>query len=215
MTLQKYYSRHLQVLNCISHELWFRRGSINLLLVASLWLQIQGECVSHFQNHSAGLHSAASGIHLGWGKWVVCDGSHCSSFIRKWDCVMPETIMCYAGVWNCNLIIFRHCLNSAKTLQCFLQVSYSSIRSFDPAVPVAGPAQTVSKLWNSTHHVFSHLHPGTTYQFYIRASTVKGFGPATAINVTTNISGNDKHKQIGAFMHVNVFYINGKRLDIQ
>ncbi|KAJ6660105.1 hypothetical protein lerEdw1_018031 [Lerista edwardsae] len=68
------------------------------------------------------------------------------------------------------------------------QVSYSSIRSFDPAVPVAGPAQTVSKLWNSTHHVFSHLHPGTTYQFYIRASTVKGFGPATAINVTTNIS---------------------------
>jgi receptor-type tyrosine-protein phosphatase kappa len=34
-----------------------------------------------------------------------------------------------------------------------------------------------------------HLHPGTTYQFFIRASTVKGFGPATAINVTTNISG--------------------------
>lgn len=33
-----------------------------------------------------------------------------------------------------------------------------------------------------------HLHPGTTYQFFIRASTVKGFGPATAINVTTNIS---------------------------
>uniref|UniRef100_A0A452HK35 protein-tyrosine-phosphatase n=1 Tax=Gopherus agassizii TaxID=38772 RepID=A0A452HK35_9SAUR len=40
----------------------------------------------------------------------------------------------------------------------------------------------------NTHHVFSHLHPGTTYQFFIRASTVKGFGPATAINVTTNIS---------------------------
>uniref|UniRef100_A0A8C6ZUV3 protein-tyrosine-phosphatase n=1 Tax=Nothoprocta perdicaria TaxID=30464 RepID=A0A8C6ZUV3_NOTPE len=68
------------------------------------------------------------------------------------------------------------------------EVSYSSIRSFDPAVPVAGPPQTVSKLWNSTHHVFSHLHPGTTYQFFIRASTVKGFGPATTINVTTNIS---------------------------
>lgn len=59
----------------------------------------------------------------------------------------------------------------------------------DPAVPVAGPPQTVSNLWNSTHHVFMHLHPGTTYQFFIRASTVKGFGPATAINVTTNISG--------------------------
>ncbi|XP_065444629.1 receptor-type tyrosine-protein phosphatase kappa isoform X18 [Chrysemys picta bellii] len=68
------------------------------------------------------------------------------------------------------------------------EVSYSSIRSFDPAVLVAGPPQTVSKVWNSTHHVFSHLHPGTTYQFFIRASTVKGFGPATAINVTTNIS---------------------------
>uniref|UniRef100_A0A8C2NR65 protein-tyrosine-phosphatase n=2 Tax=Capra hircus TaxID=9925 RepID=A0A8C2NR65_CAPHI len=48
--------------------------------------------------------------------------------------------------------------------------------------------ETVSNLWNSTHHVFMHLHPGTTYQFFIRASTVKGFGPATAINVTTNIS---------------------------
>uniref|UniRef100_A0A8C5X1P2 protein-tyrosine-phosphatase n=1 Tax=Malurus cyaneus samueli TaxID=2593467 RepID=A0A8C5X1P2_9PASS len=68
------------------------------------------------------------------------------------------------------------------------EVSYSSIQSFDPAVPVAGPPQTVSKLWNSTHHVFSHLHPGTTYQFFIRASTIKGFGPATTINVTTNIS---------------------------
>uniref|UniRef100_A0A8C8SLX3 protein-tyrosine-phosphatase n=1 Tax=Pelusios castaneus TaxID=367368 RepID=A0A8C8SLX3_9SAUR len=50
------------------------------------------------------------------------------------------------------------------------------------------PSRTVSKVWNSTHHVFPHLHPGTTYQFFIRASTVKGFGPATAINVTTNIS---------------------------
>ncbi|KAG2467917.1 PTPRK phosphatase, partial [Polypterus senegalus] len=32
------------------------------------------------------------------------------------------------------------------------------------------------------------LHPGTTYQFIIRASTVKGFGPPTVLNVTTNIS---------------------------
>ncbi|XP_040206342.1 receptor-type tyrosine-protein phosphatase kappa isoform X15 [Rana temporaria] len=68
------------------------------------------------------------------------------------------------------------------------EVKYNSIRSFDPAVPVAGPPQTVTKLWNSTHHVFSQLHPGTTYQFLLRASTLKGFGPATAINVTTNIS---------------------------
>lgn len=82
--------------------------------------------------------------------------------------------------WNRNKIFWNN---------LFFQVSYSSIRSFDPAVPVAGPPQTVSKLWNSTHHVFSHLHPGTTYQFFLRASTVKGFGPATTINVTTNISG--------------------------
>ncbi|KAG8444251.1 hypothetical protein GDO86_009436 [Hymenochirus boettgeri] len=68
------------------------------------------------------------------------------------------------------------------------EIKYNSIRSFDPAVPVAGPPQTVAKLWNSTHHVFSQLHPGTTYQFHIRASTVKGFGPAAAVNVTTNIS---------------------------
>ncbi|XP_069463582.1 receptor-type tyrosine-protein phosphatase kappa isoform X5 [Ambystoma mexicanum] len=68
------------------------------------------------------------------------------------------------------------------------EVSYNSIRSFDPAVLVAGPPQTVSKLWNSTHHIFSQLHPGTTYQFFIRASTVKGFGQPTPINVTTNIS---------------------------
>lgn len=87
---------------------------------------------------------------------------------------------------------------------CFLkQVSYSSIRSFDPAVPVAGPPQTVSNLWNSTHHVFMHLHPGTTYQFFIRASTVKGFGPATAINVTTNISGMQIDK---GFFFNNMFY---------
>uniref|UniRef100_A0A4W3ICB3 Receptor-type tyrosine-protein phosphatase kappa n=1 Tax=Callorhinchus milii TaxID=7868 RepID=A0A4W3ICB3_CALMI len=68
------------------------------------------------------------------------------------------------------------------------EVSYSSVKSFDPAVQVAGPLQTVSKLWNSTHHVFTHLDPGTTYQFFIKASTVKGFGPAAVINVTTNIS---------------------------
>ncbi|KAM4772852.1 receptor-type tyrosine-protein phosphatase kappa isoform 2-T2 [Rhinophrynus dorsalis] len=68
------------------------------------------------------------------------------------------------------------------------EVKYNSIRSFDPAVPVAGPPLTVTKIWNSTHHIFSQLHPGTTYQFHIRASTIKGFGPATAVNVTTNIS---------------------------
>ncbi|XP_006006852.2 receptor-type tyrosine-protein phosphatase kappa isoform X1 [Latimeria chalumnae] len=68
------------------------------------------------------------------------------------------------------------------------EISYNSIRSFDPSIKLDGHPQTVSTLWNSTFHVFSQLHPGTTYQFFIRASTRKGFGPATAINVTTNIS---------------------------
>ncbi|XP_041106203.1 receptor-type tyrosine-protein phosphatase kappa-like isoform X2 [Polyodon spathula] len=68
------------------------------------------------------------------------------------------------------------------------EISYNSIRSFDPAVDVAKRPLTVALPWNSTHHVFSQLHPGTTYQFIIRASTVKGFGPPTLVNVTTNIS---------------------------
>ncbi|RXN01095.1 Receptor-type tyrosine-protein phosphatase kappa [Acipenser ruthenus] len=68
------------------------------------------------------------------------------------------------------------------------EISYSSIGSFDPAVDVAKRPLTVALKWNSTHHVFSQLHPGTTYQFIIRASTVKGFGPPTVVNVTTNIS---------------------------
>ncbi|KAJ8270755.1 hypothetical protein GJAV_G00118870 [Gymnothorax javanicus] len=68
------------------------------------------------------------------------------------------------------------------------EISYSSVQSFDPSVPLLRPPLVVSLPWNSSHHVFSQLHPGTTYQFIIRASTVKGFGPPTTLNVTTNIS---------------------------
>ncbi|KAL0967367.1 hypothetical protein UPYG_G00251340 [Umbra pygmaea] len=68
------------------------------------------------------------------------------------------------------------------------EISYSGIRSFDPSVPLLRPPLMVSLLWNTSHHVFNQLHPGTTYQFIIRASTVKGFGPPTTLNVTTNIS---------------------------
>ncbi|KAI1897461.1 hypothetical protein AGOR_G00083520 [Albula goreensis] len=68
------------------------------------------------------------------------------------------------------------------------EISYSSVRSFDPSVPLLRPPLTVSLPWNSSHHIFSQLHPGTTYQFIIRASTIKGFGPPTTLNVTTNIS---------------------------
>ncbi|XP_030637073.1 receptor-type tyrosine-protein phosphatase kappa [Chanos chanos] len=68
------------------------------------------------------------------------------------------------------------------------EISYSSVRSFDPSVPLLRPPLIVSLSSNSSHHVFSQLHPGTTYQFTIRASTIKGFGPPTTLNVTTNIS---------------------------
>uniref|UniRef100_A0A8B9LHH0 Receptor-type tyrosine-protein phosphatase kappa n=1 Tax=Astyanax mexicanus TaxID=7994 RepID=A0A8B9LHH0_ASTMX len=68
------------------------------------------------------------------------------------------------------------------------EISYSSVRSFDPSVPLLRPPVMVSLPWNASHHVFSQLHPGTTYQFLIRARTSKGFGLPTTINITTNIS---------------------------
>ncbi|KAB5517058.1 hypothetical protein PHYPO_G00185100 [Pangasianodon hypophthalmus] len=68
------------------------------------------------------------------------------------------------------------------------EISYSSVSSFDPSVPLLRPPLMVSLPFNASHHVFSQLHPGTTYHFTIRARTSKGFGPATTINITTNIS---------------------------
>ncbi|XP_041952073.1 receptor-type tyrosine-protein phosphatase kappa isoform X3 [Alosa sapidissima] len=67
------------------------------------------------------------------------------------------------------------------------EISCSAMRSFDTSV-LMRPPLIVSLPWNTTHHVFSQLHPGTTYQFITRASTIKGFGPPTTLNVTTNIS---------------------------
>lgn len=54
---------------------------------------------------------------------------------------------------------------------------------------VPGPRRTVSKLRNETYHVFSNLHPGTTYLFSVRARTGKGFGQTALTEITTNISG--------------------------
>ncbi|KAF7667279.1 hypothetical protein LDENG_00069320 [Lucifuga dentata] len=68
------------------------------------------------------------------------------------------------------------------------EISYSGVRSFDSSVPLQRPGLTVSLPSNATHHLFSQLHPGVTYQLSIRASTSKGFGSATTLNVTTNIS---------------------------
>lgn len=71
---------------------------------------------------------------------------------------------------------------------CF-QISYQSIESSDPGSNVPGPRRTVSKLRNETYHMFSGLHPGTTYLVSVRARTAKGFGQSALTEITTNISG--------------------------
>ena len=69
------------------------------------------------------------------------------------------------------------------------QISYQSIESSDPSINVPGPRRTVSKLRNETYHMFSGLHPGTTYLVSVRARTAKGFGQTALTEITTNISG--------------------------
>ncbi|KAG5265094.1 hypothetical protein AALO_G00261350 [Alosa alosa] len=68
------------------------------------------------------------------------------------------------------------------------EISYQSIESSDPSVNVPGPRRTVSKLRNETYHMFSGLHPGTTYLVSVRARTSKGFGQTALTEITTNIS---------------------------
>ena len=69
------------------------------------------------------------------------------------------------------------------------QISYQSIESSDPGINIPGPRRTVSKLRNETYHMFSNLHPGTTYLISVRARTTKGFGQTALTEITTNISG--------------------------
>uniref|UniRef100_A0A8C2XPQ3 protein-tyrosine-phosphatase n=1 Tax=Cyclopterus lumpus TaxID=8103 RepID=A0A8C2XPQ3_CYCLU len=68
------------------------------------------------------------------------------------------------------------------------EISYQSIESSDPGINVPGPRRTVSKLKNETYHMFSNLHPGTTYLISVRARTIKGFGQTALTEITTNIS---------------------------
>uniref|UniRef100_A0A8C1J3T2 protein-tyrosine-phosphatase n=1 Tax=Cyprinus carpio TaxID=7962 RepID=A0A8C1J3T2_CYPCA len=68
------------------------------------------------------------------------------------------------------------------------EISYQSIESSDPSINVPGPRRTVSKLKNETYHMFSGLHPGTTYLVSVRARTAKGFGQTALTEITTNIS---------------------------
>ncbi|MEQ2182960.1 hypothetical protein GOODEAATRI_027650, partial [Goodea atripinnis] len=67
-------------------------------------------------------------------------------------------------------------------------ISYQSTESSDPGINVPGPRRTVSKLRNETYHMFSGLHPGTTYLVSVRARTAKGFGQTALTEITTNIS---------------------------
>uniref|UniRef100_A0A8C9VRS6 protein-tyrosine-phosphatase n=1 Tax=Scleropages formosus TaxID=113540 RepID=A0A8C9VRS6_SCLFO len=68
------------------------------------------------------------------------------------------------------------------------EISYQSIESADPGINVPGPRRTVSKLRNETYHMFSNLHPGTTYLISVRGRTAKGFGQTALTEITTNIS---------------------------
>ncbi|KAF7651534.1 hypothetical protein LDENG_00109350 [Lucifuga dentata] len=68
------------------------------------------------------------------------------------------------------------------------EISYQSIESSDPGINIPGPRRTVSKLRNETYHMFSGLHPGTTYLVSVRARTAKGFGQTALTEITTNIS---------------------------
>uniref|UniRef100_A0A8C1LFQ2 Receptor-type tyrosine-protein phosphatase U n=1 Tax=Cyprinus carpio TaxID=7962 RepID=A0A8C1LFQ2_CYPCA len=90
-------------------------------------------------------------------------------------------------------ILFFHGLSQEKVMESAILtqsecISYQSIESSDPGINVPGPRRTVSKLRNETYHMFSNLHPGTTYLISVRARTAKGFGQTALTEITTNIS---------------------------
>lgn len=108
----------------------------------------------------------------------------------------------YGFEWNFRFMVSKYSLtellawlwplgldfNFSTHFPCF-QISYQSIESSDPGINVPGPRRTVSKLRNETYHMFSGLHPGTTYLVSVRARTTKGFGQTALTEITTNISG--------------------------
>ncbi|XP_032875744.1 receptor-type tyrosine-protein phosphatase mu isoform X5 [Amblyraja radiata] len=68
------------------------------------------------------------------------------------------------------------------------EVSYKAISSFEPEIDLSNQSGREFKLGNETHHLFVGLHPGTTYSFTLRASTVKGCGLPITKTFTTKIS---------------------------
>ncbi|CAL8292346.1 unnamed protein product [Lota lota] len=68
------------------------------------------------------------------------------------------------------------------------EISYKALSSFDTEFDLTNQSGKVFKPANETSHLFTGLSPGSTYSFTIRASTIKGFGPAVVSQVTTKIS---------------------------
>uniref|UniRef100_UPI0009B2EBE2 receptor-type tyrosine-protein phosphatase mu-like n=1 Tax=Monopterus albus TaxID=43700 RepID=UPI0009B2EBE2 len=68
------------------------------------------------------------------------------------------------------------------------EISYKALSSFDTEFDLSNHSGKVFKLANETSHVFMGLCPGSTYSFSIKASTIKGFGPAVITQFTTKIS---------------------------
>uniref|UniRef100_A0A3Q3N708 protein-tyrosine-phosphatase n=1 Tax=Mastacembelus armatus TaxID=205130 RepID=A0A3Q3N708_9TELE len=68
------------------------------------------------------------------------------------------------------------------------EISYKALSSFDTDFDLSNQSGRVFKSTNETSHVFTGLYPGSTYSFTIKASTVKGFGPAVITQFTTKIS---------------------------
>ncbi|TWW79416.1 Receptor-type tyrosine-protein phosphatase U [Takifugu flavidus] len=88
----------------------------------------------------------------------------------------------------CSLRSLCSCVPCVPCIFKAYMISYQSIESSDPGINVPGPRRTVSKLRNETYHMFSNLHPGTTYLISVRARTAKGFGQTALTEITTNIS---------------------------
>uniref|UniRef100_A0A8C4R924 protein-tyrosine-phosphatase n=1 Tax=Eptatretus burgeri TaxID=7764 RepID=A0A8C4R924_EPTBU len=68
------------------------------------------------------------------------------------------------------------------------KVSYNAVRSGDPNFRHEEAQGTVFKAINQTQHLFSGLFPGTTYSITVCASTARGYGQATTVRLTTQIS---------------------------
>ncbi|CAL8312664.1 unnamed protein product [Merluccius merluccius] len=84
-------------------------------------------------------------------------------------------------------LIWKEPLYTFGVIQQY-EISYKALSSFDTEFDLTNQSGKVLKPANETRHLFTGLSPGSTYSFTIRASTIKGFGPAVISQVTTKIS---------------------------